>query len=141
MIFFGILKDAPDDACRRSAESGTSRAIGQPVFFRVVLGRAMLGLALMSTVSAGCSQGDSSPARLLYPMAITGPVVDDYGGTKVPDPYRWMEALDSKDVAAWVAAENAVTEPYLKSLPLRQPFATRLTALWNYPRVGLPDVV
>ena len=59
----------------------------------------------------------------------------------MPDPYRWMEALDSKEVAAWVAASNAVTEPYLKSLPLRQPFATRLTALWNYPRVGLPDVV
>ena len=101
----------------------------------------MLGLALMSTISAGCSHGDSSAARLLYPMAINGPVVDDYGGIKVPDPYRWMESLDSKEVAIWVAAENAVTEPYLKSLPLRQPFVTRLTALWNYPRVGLPDVV
>ena len=76
-----------------------------------------------------------------YPKAAAGPVADDYGGTNVPDPYRWMESLDSKEVADWVTASNAVTEPYLKSLPLRQPFVTRLTALWNYPRVGLPDVV
>src|SRR6187401_3520750 len=102
--------------------------------------RRMLGLALMVTLPAGCAPNDPLP-KLTYPKALTGPVVDDYGGTTVPDPYRWMEALDSKDVAAWVAAENAVTEPYLKSLPLRQPFAARLTALWNYPRVGLPDVV
>src|SRR5262249_23491720 len=65
---------------------------------------------------------------------------DDFAGTKVPDPYRWMESLDSKDVAEWVAASNAVTEPYLKSLPLREHFHKRLTELWNYPRVGLPIV-
>ena len=102
--------------------------------------RRMLWLALMVTLPAGCAPNDPLP-KLTYPKALTGPVVDDYAGTKVPDPYRWMEALDSKDVAAWVAASNAVTEPYLQSLPLRQPFATRLTALWNYPRVGLPDAV
>jgi prolyl oligopeptidase len=98
-------------------------------------------MLLMAIIPAGCGPADPSLPKLAYPTATTGTVVDDYGGTKVPDPYRWMEALDSKDVAAWVAASNAVTEPYLKSLPLQQPFATRLTALWNYPRVGLPDIV
>ena len=98
-------------------------------------------MLLMAIIPAGCAPADPPAPRLAYPKAMTGPVVDDYGGTKVPDPYRWMESLDSKEVASWVAAENAVTEPYLKSLPLRQPFATRLTALWNYPRVGLPEVV
>ena len=68
-------------------------------------------------------------------------MVDDYAGTKVPDPYRWMESLDSKEVADWVAASNAVTDAYLKTLPLRQPFQARLTTLWDYPRVGLPYVV
>jgi len=53
--------------------------------------------------------------------------VDDYHGTKVADPFRWMEDLDSKDVAEWVAASNAVTESYLKTLPLRQDFRKRLT--------------
>jgi len=96
-------------------------------------------MLLMAIIPAGCGPADPPAPRLTYPKAMTAAVVDDYGGTKVADPYRWMESLDSKDVAAWVAAENAVTEPYLKSLPLRQPFATRLTALWNYPRVGLPE--
>ena len=57
-----------------------------------------------------------------------------------PIPYRWMEALDSKEVADWVAASNAVTDPYLARLPLREPFNTRLTELWNYPRVGVPVI-
>ena len=98
-------------------------------------------MMLMAIIPAGCGPADPPLPTLTYPKAMTGPAVDDYGGTKVPDPYRWMESLDSKEVATWVAAENAVTEPYLKALPLRQPFATRLTALWNYPRVGLPEVV
>jgi prolyl oligopeptidase len=95
---------------------------------------------LMATFAAGCGPADPAAPKLTYPKATAGPVVDHYGGTAVPDPYRWMESLDARDVAEWVAAENAVTEPYLKSLPLRQPFAARLTALWNYPRVGLPDI-
>jgi prolyl oligopeptidase len=98
-------------------------------------------MLLMAIIPAGCGPADPPLPKMTYPKATTGPVVDDYGGTRVPDPYRWMESLDSKEVAAWVAASNAVTDPYLKSLPLRQPFVTRLTALWNYPRVGLPDVV
>jgi prolyl oligopeptidase len=73
-----------------------------------------------------------------YPMTKMGDVVEDYHGTKVADPYRWMEDLDSADVAAWITAENAVTDPYLAALPRRQALNERLTALWNYPRVGLP---
>ena len=65
-------------------------------------------------------------------------MVDDYHGTPVPDPYRWMEDLDATATADWVAAQNAVTESYLATLPLRQHFLDRLTALWNYPRVSLP---
>src|SRR5688572_32418358 len=98
-------------------------------------------MLLMAIIPAGCAPADPPLPKLAYPKAATGSVVDDYAGTKVADPYRWMESLDSKEVADWVTASNAVTEPYLKSLPLRQPFVTRLTALWNYPRVGLPDVV
>jgi prolyl oligopeptidase len=101
-------------------------------------------LALLAVVvGVACERVDTattSPAKLTYPVAQKGSVVDDYHGTKVPDPYRWMEALDSKEVADWVAAENRVTEPYLKTLPLRDALNKRLTELWNYPRVGIPIV-
>jgi prolyl oligopeptidase len=75
---------------------------------------------------------------VVYPPTARGAVVDDYFGTKVADPYRWMEALDSRDVADWVAAQNKVTFDYLDRLPLRETFRKRITELWNYPRVGVP---
>jgi prolyl oligopeptidase len=88
---------------------------------------------------AACSS-PSEPAKpaLTYPVTTMGDVVEDLHGTKVADPYRWMENLDSPEVAAWVKAQNAVTDPYLESLPRRQALNDRLTALWNYPRVGIP---
>ena len=64
--------------------------------------------------------------------------MDDYHGTAVADPYRWMESLDAPEVAEWVRAQNAVTRPWLDALPLREHFGARLTALWDYPRTGLP---
>ena len=94
-------------------------------------------IGLLISIATACRQAPPA-TQLTYPTPRKGDVVDDYQGTKVADPYRWMEALDSKEVADWVAASNAVTGPYLKSLPLREPFNKRLTELWNYPRVGLP---
>jgi prolyl oligopeptidase len=102
--------------------------------------RLRLVIVLLAFTGSGCQQIDPAQPRLTYPTAYTGSVVDEYGGTKVPDPYRWMEALDSKEVADWVAASNAVTEPYLAKLPLREHFNTRLTELWNYPRISVPVV-
>ncbi len=95
---------------------------------------------LLAAVAASCQKPAPPKPMLKYPVARKDATVDDYGGTKVADPYRWMESLDARDVADWVAASNAVTEPYLASLPLRQHFQARLTELWNYPRVGLPAI-
>ena len=75
-----------------------------------------------------------------YPESRQGDVVDHYGSVRVPDPYRWLEDLDSPDVANWVAAQNALTHAYLESLPLRDHFSRRLTELWNYPRTSLPAI-
>ncbi|MEP6782815.1 MAG: S9 family peptidase, partial [Acidobacteriota bacterium] len=75
-----------------------------------------------------------------YPDTRRGDVVDQYGTTRVPDPYRWLEDLDSPEVAAWVAAQNAVTSAYLDTLSLRDRLKARLTELWDYPRTGLPIV-
>jgi prolyl oligopeptidase len=78
--------------------------------------------------------------RPAYPPTQKGNVVDDYFGTKVADPYRWMEDLDSPAVAAWVKAQNEVTSRYLASLPMRDRLKARLTELWNYPRVNTPFI-
>ena len=75
---------------------------------------------------------------LAYPPARKGTVLDSYLGTKVADPYRWMEDLNSPGVKQWVDAENAVTFKYLDSLPLRDELKRRITELWNYPKVSAP---
>jgi prolyl oligopeptidase len=87
---------------------------------------------------AACSAKPVERTPVSYPQSAKGDVVDDYFGTKVADPYRWMEALDSKAVADWVAAQNKVTFAYLETLPLRERFRERITQLWDYPRVGIP---
>ena len=102
--------------------------------------KRILVVTLLGAIAAGCASSETKEAGLIYPVAKKDDVVEDYAGTKVADPYRWMEDLDSKEVADWVAASNAVTEPYLETLPLREHFNERLTELWNYPRVGLPVV-
>jgi prolyl oligopeptidase len=75
-----------------------------------------------------------------YPAARRGDLVEDYHGTKVADPYRWLEddVRKSADVAAWVAAENKVTQAYLKDIPQREPIQKRLTELWNYEKYTVP---
>lgn len=73
-----------------------------------------------------------------YPNAQRGNVVDNYFGTEVADPYRWLEDLDSPQTRAWVEAENQLTFGFLDQLPQRAGFRERLTTLWNFPRVGLP---
>ncbi len=73
-----------------------------------------------------------------YPPAPRGDHVDVYHGTKVPDPYRWLEDLDSPQTTAWVEAENKLTFGFLETLPQRTRFRDRLTKLWNYERIGVP---
>jgi prolyl oligopeptidase len=73
-----------------------------------------------------------------YPKARKGDVVDDYSGTKVADPYRWLEDADSPETAAWVKAENALTFAYLEKLPDLARFREGLTKLLNYPRYTVP---
>ncbi len=66
-------------------------------------------------------------------------VVDTYHGTEVKDPYRWLEDDNSPETKAWVAAQNEVTQGFLKTLPQRDAIRERLKKLWNFERVGLPD--
>ena len=78
------------------------------------------------------------PTRVQYPATRTVEHVDTYNGTKVADPYRWLEAIDSTGVADWVRAQNAVTMPYLAALPGRDLLKQRITALYDFPRTSVP---
>ena len=78
-----------------------------------------------------------------YPQSPRGDHVDVYQNAagqevRVPDPYRWLEDPDSPETRRWVEAQNAVTEDFLAALPARAAYRERLTALWDYPRDGLP---
>jgi prolyl oligopeptidase len=74
-----------------------------------------------------------------YPQPRKDEVADDYFGTRVPDPYRWMEDLNAPELKRWIEAENALTFKYLDGLPGRDALRARITALWNYPRISMPQ--
>ncbi len=65
-------------------------------------------------------------------------LVEDYHGTKVADPYRWLEDDRSEETQAWVKAQNAVTFGFLDTIPLRDKLRERLKKAWNYERTGVP---
>ncbi len=78
--------------------------------------------------------------KMTYPVSKKIDHVDELHGVKVPDPYRWLEddVRESKDVAAWVEAENKVTMSYLEAIPQREAIRKRLTELWNYEKYSAP---
>ena len=91
-----------------------------------------LGLAACATTE------EATDMSVDYPPTEKVSQVDTYFGTEVPDPYRWLEDDRSAETAAWVAAENEVTEAYLSQIPFREAINERLTALWNYEKYSAP---
>ena len=105
----------------------------------VVFLAVLLSTPLVSVNAQKSGDGDGNGARLTYPATKKVDQVDDYFGTKVPDPYRWLENNDSPEVAAWVEAENKVTFAYLDKIPYRSQLKDRLTKLLNYPKYTAPS--
>ena len=91
----------------------------------------LMSMAIMTT-SVMQAQG------LNYPKAAKDSTVDEYFGEKVSDPYRWLENDTSAQTAAWVEAENKVTNAYLQKIPFRGKLLKRLTELSSYEKVGAP---
>ncbi|HKW11365.1 MAG TPA: prolyl oligopeptidase family serine peptidase [Gemmatimonadaceae bacterium] len=94
--------------------------------------------AMVSLLASSANAQIQQSQKLNYPETKKVDQVDDFFGTKVTDPYRWMEDLNATDVADWVKQENTVTEQYFSQLGMRAQFKNRITELWNYPKVGLP---
>ncbi len=78
--------------------------------------------------------GGGGAQALEYPHAPRGAVVDDYFGTEIADPYRWLEDVDSAETRAWVEAQNRLSRPLLAALPEREALRKRLSELWNFTR-------
>ena len=76
--------------------------------------------------------------ELKYPETTKGNVSDVYFETTIQDPYRWLEDDNSPETAAWVAAQNNVTNDYLKEIEFRDALKSRLEKIWNYPKLGVP---
>ena len=99
--------------------------------------RAIILISLLFPMMTLSSASQTTP--LIYPQARRGDQVDDYHGTKVADPYRWLEDTDSPETHAWVEAENKLTFGYLDRLPYREAIHDRLMKLWNYERFTAPE--
>jgi prolyl oligopeptidase len=128
----------------RESVSGFSRGL-IPVI--VVFALAVLAIApLVFRTSAqngqlsasGTTVVKAASAKIAYPESKKVAQVDDYFGTMVADPYRWLEDENSADTKAWVEAQNRVTFAYLDKIPYRDKLKARLTQLINYPRISAP---
>jgi prolyl oligopeptidase len=117
---------------------------------------AVWPLVLLVSIASGCTARQSAapvvaasppaPAsppvetgkRYAYPAAAKGDVSEDYFGTRVADPYRWLEKADNPATTAWVAAENVLTRSVLDR-PEREAIKARLTELYDYPKISIPE--
>src|SRR5690606_26231844 len=101
-------------------------------------------IILLASVAASACTGQQSvdPAEtttlLPYPATAKGEVIDDYFGTPIEDPYRWLGDDLSAETKAWVDAQNEVTEHYLAQIPYRSQIQARLEKLWNYEKFSAP---
>lgn len=103
-----------------------------PVRFSLVFVATALAAAVLVPAASLRAQ------RISYPAAPRGRVVDTYFGTRVADPYRWLESVNTPQTQAWIRAQNAFTTAYLQQFPLRDTLRARLTRLYDYPRTTLP---
>ncbi|AOS97159.1 Prolyl endopeptidase [Microbulbifer aggregans] len=109
--------------------------------------RKLTSLAVVGILAACSGESPSTDAEetaatpaasISYPDTRKDAVVDNYFGTEVADPYRWLEDDRSEETGSWVKAQNEVTFGYLESIPYRDKLKQRLESLWNYEKVSSP---
>jgi prolyl oligopeptidase len=101
--------------------------------------RLSLLASLILSQAAALAQTCPVPgATLNYPITRTVDQQDNYHGTTIADPYRWLEDANSDETHAWVEAQNKLTQGYLSQIPGRDAIKSRLTKLWNFERFSVP---
>src|SRR5262245_17782301 len=93
-------------------------------------------LLILSTVdqSRTAAQTDKPP----YPAARRAEQMDKYHGVAVPDPYRWLEQIDSDETKAWVQAQDELLQSRLADVPARAAIRARLTELAQTDSYSVP---
>ncbi|HED11240.1 MAG TPA: S9 family peptidase [Caldithrix abyssi] len=98
----------------------------------------LLGILFIALVTA-CDRSGFPPIKTdPYPVAKKVDSSNVYFGTRVEDPYRWLEDDNSLETLEWVKAENKVTDHYLEQIPFRDKIRSRLQELWDFPKYGVP---
>jgi prolyl oligopeptidase len=105
---------------------------------RFAAGFLLAAFFFPSLIVSAQKSASKQKKRMNYPIAKKLDQVDDYHGTKVADPYRWLEDPDAEDTRAWVEAENKVTFDFLNQIPERARIKARLTKLWDFERYDVP---
>jgi len=101
--------------------------------------RKLLKATILMVLSlAFAAVNGQNKEKLNYPDTKKVDQVDEYFGTKVKDPYRWLENDTSKDTESWVKKQNKVTFNYLEDIPFRGKINKRLTEIWDYPKQSAP---
>jgi len=95
---------------------------------------------ILLSVFAACNSAEKKEetSKLNYPITKKVDTIDTYFGTKIADPYRWLENDKSAETGEWVKAENKVTFDYLSKIPFREKIKERLTKIWNFEKVSTP---
>ena len=95
-------------------------------------------MIILSVFAACGSDEKNEEAKLQYPATRKVDVVDTYFGTKIADPYRWLEDDRSAETGEWVKTQNQVTYDYLSKIPFRNKIKERLTKIWNFEKRSTP---
>ena len=117
------------------------------IYAAIVAASAGLTLACTTSYTANTDSVKSETKNVAmpkvpsYPETRTVAQQDNYHGTVVSDPYRWLEEEKSEEVSAWVESQNTLARPYLAELPSRERYKERLTALWDYEKYSTPYMV
>lgn len=97
-----------------------------------------IGICLLSMTACNSKKSSTQEEKMNYPETKKTDTVDNYFGTEVADPYRWLEDDRSTETAEWVKSENALTESYLSKISFREAIGKRFAELYNYETISAP---
>ena len=102
--------------------------------------RICTSIIILSTIAmlTSCKQNRPGGEPVEYPDTKVCDTVDTYFGTKVADPYRWLEDDYSEETSNWVKSQNELTQNYLSQIPYRDKMKSHLKEILNYPKEGAP---